>query len=189
MDLSERQLIARFRRGDRDAFEEVVGRWSRDITNLAFRMTGHHEDARDVAQQCFLRAYQSRQRFEGNASLGTWLYRIAVNICRDRLRAERSRRRVVHAISNPRNRPRPGHRPVRSSATETDETQARIAEAMASLPAAEREVAVLRHYHGLSCREIAELLDAPYTTIKSRLVQGLDRLRIRLRDLDPCASG
>jgi len=187
MDLSERQLIARFQRGERDAFEEVVSRWSRDVTNLAFRMTGHLEEARDVCQQCFLRAYQARQRFEGNSSLGTWLYRIVMNLCRDRLRAERSRRRVMETIADAR--PRPVHRSSRTAGAEGDETQARVAEAIESLPSREREVVVLRHYHDLSCREIADLLETPYTTIKSRLVQGLDRLRIKLKDLNPCAPG
>ncbi len=186
MSLSERELILRFRDGDRDTFEEVVRRWNQDMTNLAYRMTGQFEEAQDIAQQCFLRAFQSRESFQGQSSLGTWLYRITVNLCRDRIRADQSRRRMMDSATA--QRPRPFHRPARASAGEQGENQAQIARAMGMLPQAQREVVILRHYHDLSCREIAELLDTPYTTVKSRLSQGLDRLRLQLRELNPCAS-
>ncbi|MCZ6835833.1 MAG: sigma-70 family RNA polymerase sigma factor [Planctomycetota bacterium] len=185
MDISERQLIERFRLGDHAAFEEIVQQWNRDMTNLAYRMTGHLEEAQDIAQQCFLKAFQARSTFEGQASLGTWLYRITLNLCRDRIRSDQSRRRVLDAMTQ--TRPRRTHsRPTDTASG--GESKVRIAEAVGGLPDKEREVVVLRHYHHLSCREIAEMLDTPYTTIKSRLAQGLEKLRLTLRDLNPCSA-
>lgn len=186
MSLSERHLIVRFQQGDRSAFEEVMQRWNQDVTNLAYRMTGHFEEAQDIAQQCFLRAFQARDRFEGQSSLGTWLYRITVNLCRDRIRSNQSRRRVMEGVETLR--PRPVHRSARTSTSEQGENQAQIAEAVGMLPDSEREVVILRHYHDLSCREIADLLDTPCSTVKSRLSQGLNRLRLKLRELSPIAS-
>ncbi|MCH7572310.1 MAG: RNA polymerase sigma factor, partial [Planctomycetes bacterium] len=83
-------------------------------------------------------------------------------------------------------RPRPGHRPVSDSRAEQGEVSTQVAHAVATLTDDQREVVILRHYHDLSCREIAEILQTPYTTVRSRLVQGLNELRLKLRDLNPC---
>ena len=186
MNFTEQQLAECFRKGDRAAFEELVSRWNQNVTNLAYRMTGNQEDARDMAQQCFLRAFQARDQFEGGSSLGTWLYRITINLCRDRLRSQQSRRRQIERLAT--RRPRPGHRPPPPPETKTEqgELSTQVAQAVATLPESQREVVILRHYHDLSCREIAEILQTPYTTVRSRLVQGLNELRLKLRDLNPC---
>ena len=184
MKFSDQQLAECFCQGDRAAFEELVSRWNQNVTNLAYRMTGNLEDARDMAQQCFLRAFQARTQFEGGSSLGTWLYRITINLCRDRLRSQQSRRRQIERLAT--SRPRPGHRPVADSRAEQGEVSTQVAEAVAILPESQREVVILRHYHDLSCREIAEILQTPYTTVRSRLVQGMNQLRLKLRDLNPC---
>lgn len=184
MNFTEQQLAESFRKGDRAAFTELVSRWNQNVTNLAYRMTGNQEDARDMAQQCFLRAFQAREQFAGDSSLGTWLYRITINLCRDRLRSQQSRRRQIERVVS--SRPRPGHRPPPDRKAEEGEITTQVAQAVASLSEDQREVVILRHYHELSCREIAEILQAPYTTVRSRLVQGLTQLRLKLRDLNPC---
>ena len=186
MNFTEQQLAECFRKGDRAAFEELVSRWNQNVTNLAYRMTGNQEDARDMAQQCFLRAFQARDQFEGGSSLGTWLYRITINLCRDRLRSQQSRRRQIERLAT--RRPRPGHRPPPPPELESEqgEVSTQVAHAVTTLTDDQREVVILRHYHDLSCREIAEILQTPYTTVRSRLVQGLNELRLKLRDLNPC---
>ena len=179
MDLSEHQLIARFCRGEKRAFEEVIERWNHDVINLAYKMIGDREEAHDIAQQCFLKAYQGRERFAGEAKIGTWLYRITVNLCRDRIRANQVRRRFMHGAME---QARGEMTPKRDESREQQETIRKVSDAVATLPESEREVVVLRHYHGLTCPEISDVLDTPYSTVKSRLNQALGRLRQRLEE-------
>src|SRR5262245_55256323 len=85
-------LVARFRRGDREAFAGIVARYRRDIYRLSYRMTGNHQDADDVAQETFLRAYRALPRFRGDSALKTWLFRIALNLSINVGRSRASRR-------------------------------------------------------------------------------------------------
>ena len=137
MDPSDDHLIARFREGDAGAFAELVRRWDRRVYVLAYRVTGDAEDAGDVRQMAFMRAYGALGSFNGQAAFSTWLYRVVLNLCRDRLRSQRARTRHVGAVSALRE----GAGPEASSsavACERRELTRRVADAVASLPRAER---------------------------------------------------
>jgi RNA polymerase sigma-70 factor (ECF subfamily) len=180
---SDNDLIARFQGGDAAAFSELVQRWDRRVYGLAYRVTGDAAEAGDVRQMAFMRAYAALASFNGHATFATWMYRVVVNLCRDRMRSQEVRRRHVRsmpaAAGGTADEP-----PSTRSACERHEVADRVASAVADLPSAEREVVVLRHYQDLTFVQIAEVLDMPASTVKSRMNQALGLLRTRLKDVD-----
>ena len=181
MQPSDDEWIRRIRAGDERAFEGLVRRWSSEILGLAYRLTGDLEEARDIRQMALLKTYDALDSFNASARFSTWLYRIVVNLCRDRQRRTSVRERADREAAE-----RNGHiekvGPQRLA--EAADTARRVAQAVAALPPGEREVVVLRHYHELSFPEIAAIQGAPVTTIRSRMSSGVGRLRTRLKDLE-----
>jgi RNA polymerase sigma-70 factor (ECF subfamily) len=179
MEPSDEELIRRFRHGDERAFEDLAQRWDAAILRLAYRLTGDLEEARDVRQMALVKTYRALPAFNGHARPTTWLYRVVLNLCRDRHRRSAARRRMLDAAA--------GHAGAEvddaAPGVERGEVARRVAEAIAGLPAREREVVVLRHYHDLPFAGIAELVGAPVTTVKSRMLRALEHLRARLKDL------
>jgi RNA polymerase sigma-70 factor, ECF subfamily len=183
MTRTDEELVARATAGDVDSFNQLVSRWERPIFALAYRTLGREEDARDVVQDAFLRAYRGLRGFKGEAKFSSWLYRITLNLCRDWIRRER--RAPVVSVPD-------GVDPVdladsRASPVESVEdlvgrremSQA-VARAMAELPEDQRAAILLKEYHGLTFQEIADMLHCPLSTVKTRLYQGLSVLRRRL---------
>ena len=179
---TDEELVARSRGGDLDSFNQLVVRWERPIYALAYRVIGREEDARDVAQETFLRAFRALGGFKGQAKFSSWLYRITLNLCRDWIRRERR---------TPVAQPPEGVDLVElageSTPTESiedlvsrKELGRAVAKAMANLPDEQRTAIILKEYHGLTFQEIAELLDCPLSTVKTRLYQGLTVLRRQL---------
>jgi RNA polymerase sigma-70 factor (ECF subfamily) len=179
---TDEELVARSRGGDLDSFNQLVVRWERPIYALAYRVIGREEDARDVAQETFLRAFRALGGFKGQAKFSSWLYRITLNLCRDWIRRERR---------TPLAQPPEGVDLVElageSTPTESvedlvsrKELGRAVAKAMANLPDEQRTAIILKEYHGLTFQEIAELLDCPLSTVKTRLYQGLTVLRRQL---------
>ena len=168
--------------GDLDSFNQLVLRWERPIYSLAYRVIGREEDARDVAQETFLRAFRALGGFKGQAKFSSWLYRITLNLCRDWIRRER-RAPIAQA---------PEGIDLIELAAETEPAETiedlvarrelgrAVAKAMAMLPEDQRTAIVLKEYHGLTFQEIADLLDCPLSTVKTRLYQGLTVLRKQL---------
>ncbi|MHC4089142.1 MAG: RNA polymerase sigma factor [Planctomycetota bacterium] len=183
MDLSDNDLIARIRGGDAAAFEQLVQRWDRQVYGLAYRVTGDAEEASDVRQMAFLRTYSALGSFNGRAAFSTWLYRVVLNLCRDRLRSRQVRVRHAEAISARQDKAG-GEAPSCEGEHEQQELIRQVADAVGSLPEVEREVVVLRHYQGLTFGQIAEVLAAPVSTVKSRMSRALASLRGRLKDVD-----
>lgn len=184
MEPSDEELVLRFQRGDEQAFEAMVARWNEPILQLATRLTGDPEEAKDVRQMTLLKTYQGLSRFEGRARFSTWLYRVVLNLCRDRQRSHEARTRLTEASAET-------HEDADYVLEETGFHVARdrelasvVAQAVLGLPTAEREVLVLRHYHDLAFPAIAEVLGAPVTTVKSRMSRGLTLLRTRLAALE-----
>lgn len=182
MHETDEELVERAMQGDTDAFNALVKRWERAIYALCYRVLGRDEDARDVCQEAFLRAYRGLGRFKGQAKFSSWLYRIALNLCRDWLRRER---RV--GIVQPPEDEELGERALVDPINETVEDLIlrrdlgrAVSKVMATLPADQRIVIVLKEYHGLTFREIAELVECPLSTVKTRLYQGLAVLRRQL---------
>ena len=182
MTWTDEELVARSIGGDNDSFNELILRWERPIFALAYRTIGREEDARDVCQETFLRAFRALPGFRGQAKFSSWLYRIALNLCRDWIRRER-RAQVVQAPENL-------DIVEMAAALEPSETVedlvtrkdlARVVErAMANLPEEQRTAIVLKEYHGLTFQEIADLVGCPLSTVKTRLYQGLTVLRREL---------
>ena len=179
MSFTDEELVRRFQAGDPAAFEGVVVRWNPLVLELAYRMTGDLEEARDIRQLALLKTHNALERFGGRSRLSTWIYRVVLNLCRDRHRKSRRHDDAVLGSA-------PAAEAFEGSAAasnEARETAERVADAVRSLPDLEREVVVLRHYHDLSFGEIAEIQDAPVTTVQSRMARGLVALRAQLSDL------
>ena len=182
MTWTDEELVARSQRGDADSFNELVLRWERPIYALAYRTIGREEDARDVCQETFLRAFRALPGFRGQAKFSSWLYRIALNLCRDWIRRER-RAPVVQP-------PEDVDLVEMAAAAEPSESieelvarkeiGAAVAQAMALLPEEQRTAIILKEYHGLTFQEIADMQDCPLSTVKTRLYQGLTVLRRQL---------
>jgi RNA polymerase sigma-70 factor (ECF subfamily) len=181
---SDEELVARSRGGDLDSFNQLVLRWERPIYALAYRVIGREEDARDVAQETFLRAFRALSGFKGQAKFSSWLYRITLNLCRDWIRRER-RTPVAQA---------PEGMDVVELAAELAPSETiedlvsrkelgrAVAKAMSILPEEQRTAIILKEYHGLTFQEIADLLGCPLSTVKTRLYQGLTVVRRQLRE-------
>ena len=181
MEPSDDELIGRFRRGESRAFEELIARWDRRVLGLAYRLSRDVEEARDVRQAAFLRAYQCLATFNGQARFSTWMHQVVLNLCRDRARAVDARERALaHTAGRADESVRVAPSPL--AAAEKLEIADAVAEAIGALPLPEREVLVLRHYQGLPFPEIAEVLGAPASTVKSRMERALARLRVSLSE-------
>jgi RNA polymerase sigma-70 factor (ECF subfamily) len=183
MTWTDEELVARSIRGDADSFNQLILRWERPIYALAYRTIGRQEEARDLCQETFLRAFRALPGFRGQAKFSSWLYRIALNLCRDWARRER-RAPLVQA-------PEGVDLVEMAAAAEPSESiedlVARkdlmrvVEELMARLPEEQRTAIILKEYHGLTFQEIADLMGCPLSTVKTRLYQGLSVLR---RELD-----
>jgi RNA polymerase sigma-70 factor (ECF subfamily) len=182
MTWTDEELVARTIGGDADSFNELIHRWERPIYALAYRQIGREEEARDVCQETFLRAYRALNGFRGQAKFSSWLYRIALNLCRDWMRRER-RTPVVQAPEGldlmDLAASREPSESIEDRVGRHDLTRA-VERAMALLPAEQRTAIVLKEYQGLTFQEIADLLGCPLSTVKTRLYQGLTVLRREL---------
>jgi RNA polymerase sigma-70 factor (ECF subfamily) len=182
MTWTDEDLVARSRGGDLDSFNQLILRWERPIYALAYRVIGREEDARDVCQETFLRAFRALPGFKGEAKFSSWIYRIALNLCRDWIRRQR-RTPTVQMPEDTEAMERLADRPPVESVEELvarKELSAVVAEAMAVLPEEQRTAIVLKEYHGLTFQEIADLQGCPLSTVKTRLYQGLTVLRRHL---------
>lgn len=177
----DEDLVAAFQSGDIAAFDELVQRWDRRIHGVVYRLIGNHDEARDLSQEAFLKAYRALGSFKKESRFSSWLYQIAINATRDRLR--RRRRRTDLSLDDLEDKAESALRDVRPSALdriESDDLSRAIAGAMAALPEEQREVVILKEYEGLTFPEIAQTLDLPLSTVKTRLYRGLAQLRTRL---------
>ena len=182
MTWTDEELVARTIGGDADSFNELIRRWERPIYALAYRQIGREEDARDVCQDTFLRAYRALNGFRGQAKFSSWLYRIALNLCRDWMRRER-RTPIVQAPEDmdlmDLAAAREPSETIEDRVGRHDLTRA-VERAMALLPEEQRTAILLKEYQGLTFQEIADLLGCPLSTVKTRLYQGLTVLRREL---------
>ncbi len=184
--LDEAELIEQCRRGERSAFEQFVRRYQDRVFNLCWRMCGNRADAEDLTQEAFVRAIQAIDRFDGRAGVYTWLFRIAVNlVLSDRRRAARRPTCSLEAagamtdasIDSARGRIAAVEATPAEQACD-QETHRRVAQAVAELDEEHRSVVILRDMESFGYEEIAEILEVPIGTVKSRL----HRARLALRD-------
>ena len=189
MDATEAAaVLARARQGDGEAFRALVERHSRSVFRLAFRMTGNEQDAEDVVQESFLRAYRQLGRFESRANFGTWLYRITANCAVDMMRARQARHDQARgesleegaaAVCSEQAGP---ERLARSA-----EIQRQVSEAMAELSPLERAAFTLRHYEGRTIDEISRTLGLGTSAAKHSVFRAVRKLRAALEPLAPAA--
>ena len=189
MELTDRADIARVRSGDADAYRALVERHGRALFRLAYRMTGNEQDAEDVVQESFLRAYRQLASFDERASFATWLYRIATNCSLDLMRARKRRPEDLvpggEGAEDPMARvAAPGPTPER--ATLSAEVRDCVAGAMRELSEVERTAFVLRHFEGMRIEEICRVLDCQPGAAKHSVFRAVRKLR---RALEPLVSG
>jgi RNA polymerase sigma-70 factor, ECF subfamily len=180
MGRSDEELIEACRTGEASAFDVLVGRWEDKIRGACWRVLGSEEEARDVAQEAFLKAYRGLAGFKQEARFSSWLYQIAVNLCRDRLRRRRTHAAVsleeLEASGPVLVEGRPGAQEVLIQ----EDLASLVRRAIAALPPEQREVVILKEYQGLTFLEIAQALEVPVSTVKTRLYRGLGLLKLRL---------
>jgi RNA polymerase sigma-70 factor (ECF subfamily) len=182
------ELVARARRGNREAFRELVERYQRKVAALAVGMLRNREDALDIVQDTFTKAYQSLDKFKGDSSFYTWVYRIAVNLCIDHQRREGRYVQLGADLEDA------GDEIAPPSAEDLEQDEpydrarsreigSRVSAAINELTPEHRAVILLREVDGLSYEEISQVLECPKGTVMSRLHYARRQLQVRLTGL------
>jgi len=180
--LTDEQLVEQATGNNPEAFGEIVKRWERKIFALCFGMLNREDEAKDAAQETFIAAFRNLKNFRGDAKVSSWLHRIAVNQCLTIKRRNKSRSEsfidddessnenffVAPAKTSP------------SRTTEQNERLKYIRRAVSSLPPELRQVVVMKEFEDMTFQEIAEVLEIPLSTVKSRLYTALKQLRMKL---------
>jgi RNA polymerase sigma-70 factor (ECF subfamily) len=187
---SDEQIVERARAGEIDAFGEIVRRWERRIFALAYGILGREEDARDAAQETFIAAFRNLSGFRGDAKVSSWLHRIAVNQCISRQRRAKVRGETSlegEAEDNGAQFAAPAAESPARIVEGLERTDA-VRRAVAALPPELREVLVMKEFEELTFQEIADTLNVPLSTVKSRLYTALKQLRLRLEKFNAEAA-
>jgi RNA polymerase sigma-70 factor (ECF subfamily) len=162
--------------GKREAFDVIVERHRRSVYQLCYRFVGNHEDASDLAQDVFVRAYRGLQKFRGHSSLATWLYRIGVNVCLNRVSTKKPQTESIDARQHVDERtPGPADELLRG------EKAVEVRTAIARLPEKQRATVILRVYHELPHDEIAKILGSSVGAVKANFFHALANLKKQLR--------
>lgn len=184
----DNQLVARALEGDLPSFERLVARYQNKIMGYAARMLSDREEAEDVTQEVFIKAYRSLDSFRGESSFSTWIYRIATNLCIDRLRKKKRSPQQAYSLDEPMDKdeekgsreiPDVSTEPTRS--IEKEELRARVREMVAEMPEKLRAVLIMCDMQGMAYEDIAKVLNCPVGTVKSRLFHARADLGRRLR--------
>jgi RNA polymerase sigma-70 factor (ECF subfamily) len=189
-ELDDTVLVREAQNGNIKAFEELARHYDRAVLELALRLTGSHEDAQNVYQDAFLRAYRNLPHFRFECSFYTWLYRIVVNRCLDLLRRNQLQKRDVSIavqtddVVEEQVAQKPDLRKgTRSEGSNPHEMHERFSRALSQLSARERMVFELKHYQGLKLSTVATLLETTENTVKSTLLRATQKLRVELTEL------
>lgn len=171
--MEDSELVKEFQAGSERAFNDLVLRYRKEIYYLALGIVGTHDDAEDMAQEAFVRAYQALSKFRGESSVYTWLYRITVNLCLNHVRSRRLRSYIglekIEAVM-----PGPDEADGPTELAELSETARK---AIQALPPKQRAVFILRHFQGMPHAEIAKIMDRDEGTIKANYFQAVRKLR------------
>ncbi|HLO39682.1 MAG TPA: sigma-70 family RNA polymerase sigma factor [Phycisphaerales bacterium] len=188
-EVQDQTLVDAITRGEQGAWRLLLGRHQTNIYNLCVRLVGNRELAEDLAQDTLVKLVQNIGRFDGRAKFSTWLYRITMNVCLSRLRAEKVRKH-----SSLDDQPRDdgptaaamlqGREPTSGQGVLTDERQQHILAALESLDTEQRSILLLRDTRDLDYDQIAEVLEVPVGTVKSRLFRARAALREALERIE-----
>jgi RNA polymerase sigma-70 factor (ECF subfamily) len=198
-ELTDLEAVARASQGDHEAFRVLVERYQGRAYRLALRVMRDEEQAKDVVQEAYLKAYRSLDRFEGRSSFYTWFYRVVMNLCFDQKRRQPPGRQVEwdeeHALETPVGTGLDAVDPSRRSEAgpagdlERSELRAAVQDAIEELPDDARQTLLLREVDGLSYAEISKLLGIPKGTVMSRLHHARRRVRVLLEDKGMTVAG
>jgi RNA polymerase sigma-70 factor (ECF subfamily) len=183
-DMSDSLLVERFRSGEHRAFEILVQRWQKPIYRLAWRYIGSSDDAMDVAQNTFMKAWTNIATLEDPGKFGSWVYRICRHQCLDHLKSAHKQRIVAMSGLSlaenelPVEQSLPGHDANNPHThLEADQRTQIMNRALDNIPEEQKVIIILKEYEGLKFREIADILELSENTVKSRLYYGLNALR------------
>jgi RNA polymerase sigma-70 factor, ECF subfamily len=170
--LDDAELVAACLNGEAGAFDLIVSRHQRAVYQLCYRFAGNHEDASDLSQDVFVRAYRGLRNFRGQSSLGTWLYRIGVNVCLNRAAVKRLQTEPIderqHVDTSTES---PTDRMLRVERAE------RVRAAIAELPPKQRAALILRMYHDMSHQDIAGIVGSSEGAVKANVFHALQNLK------------
>jgi len=188
--MTDEQAMWQVQMGDDPAaFAVLVERWEAPIRSLCTRMTGDPHRGEDLAQETFARVFTRRRQFEQSSRFSTWLWRIALNLCYDELRRTHRRRDSVGDLEEEHTEQLPAPEAGPDEQLAQKETASQVRAALQKLPEHYRAVLALRHYEGLKFREIAELLEIPEGTVKSRMAEALTLMSRLLRETEIGGQG
>ena len=174
-ELDEAALVAACLARREGAFDLIVERYRRTVYQVCYRFVGNHEDASDLSQDVFLRAYRGLKSFRGQSSISTWLYRISVNACLNRVSAKNPLDKTTGERVEAHDRADAGDSPAERVLRE--ERSARVRAAIAQLPEKQRATLILRTYHELSHQEIADILGSSVGAVKANFFHALANLK------------
>lgn len=184
VDHYDARLVRLARKGDQGAFAELVDLYKDKLFHLGYRMLSNRHEAEDVVQETFLRVYKNWSRYDDKQKFSTWIYRIATNLCIDRLRKRKPNYYLDAEMNDQEGMDGYTLIPGDDKTPETEyllsETQQMIHQAIAGLPAKYKSVIVLRYLQEMSLQEISDVLDMPVTTVKTRVHRGREFLRKKL---------
>jgi RNA polymerase sigma-70 factor (ECF subfamily) len=186
---TDEDLLLALRGGHSESLGVLVARWEGPLFRFVSRLVDRPDDARDVCQETFLRILDKAEAFRDGARFSTWMYQIALNLCRDQTRRKRRWGRLLIAtpamdVDAPRDHAAPETVATNPAAAfEHTERRSAVRRALSELPREQREVLLLKEYEGLKFREIADVLGVPESTVKSRMYAGLDAMRMSLASL------
>ncbi len=184
---AEHELILKSQQGDVAAFEALIKQHQVVAYNVALRILGNQEDAKDAAQEALIKVFKNISKFKAEAQFSTWLYRIVVNTCNDYLRKERSRQHFsldqeMETSDGTLKREVADDRMAPEKVYEANSLREKVHLAIQRLPEQQRTVVILRDIEGMSYEVIASMLDLPVGTVKSRINRGRDALKQLLID-------
>lgn len=191
--MDEKHILARARRGELAAFEQLVTLYEKRVYAVALRSSGSPEDAADIAQETFLRAWRAIESFRGDSGFSTWLFRIAMNLCVDFARHKNAGPQTQPLVGeDDAERPVPDPAPTPEEHLDNSELGRELAAALSAVSEEHRRIVLLRDVSGLSYTEIADVLEISEGTVKSRLSRARSALRETLLQrgniLPPAAS-
>ena len=172
-ELDDKALVAEAASGNREAFDVIVERHRRNVYQVCYRFVNNHEDASDLAQDAFVRAWKGVKNFKGEAALSTWLYRIAVNVCLNRVSVKTPITEPIESTE--------GFEDVRIEGAQhallREERAVAVRKAIANLPEKQRATLILRAYHDMSHQQIADVLGSSVGAVKANFFHALNNLK------------